>query len=50
MKIKQLRKMMILVTVAMFLVAPAFAAEPIKVGIIQGLTGALEIYGYRGRS
>lgn len=45
MKIKQLMKMMILVAMVMSLVTPAFAAEPIKVGIIQGLSGPYEIYG-----
>ncbi len=28
-----------------FLALPALAAEPIKIGIIQGLSGAYEIYG-----
>ncbi len=28
-----------------FMVAPAMAADPIKVGIIQGLSGPYEIYG-----
>jgi len=42
---KQLMKMMILVATVMSLVTPAFAAEPIKVGIIQGLSGPYEIYG-----
>ena len=45
MKIKRLMKMTILLALVMFLVAPAFAADPIKVGIIQGLSGPYEIYG-----
>ena len=45
MEVKHLRKIMVLVVLAMFLVTPAFAAEPIKIGIMQGLSGPYEIYG-----
>ena len=37
--------MILAVLVAGFITAPAMAADPIKIGIIQGLSGPYEIYG-----
>jgi len=42
---KHLRNTLVLVVLSMFLAVPTFAAEPIKIGIIQGLSGPYEIYG-----
>ena len=45
---KGLRMFSCVVMVVLFtglMLAPAMAADPIKVGIIQGLSGAYEIYG-----
>ncbi|MBL7174551.1 MAG: substrate-binding domain-containing protein [Desulfobacteraceae bacterium] len=42
---KHLRNILVLVVLSMFLAVPTFAAEPIKIGIIQGLSGPYEIYG-----
>jgi len=42
---KHLRNILVLVVLSMFLAIPAFSAEPIKIGIIQGLSGPYEIYG-----
>ena len=36
---------MLVLLILAFLSSPALAAEPIKIGIIQGLSGAYEIYG-----
>lgn len=45
MKHTRLRIILVLGLLSMLLVVPPLAAEPIKVGIIQGLSGPFEIYG-----
>jgi branched-chain amino acid transport system substrate-binding protein len=42
---RMLNWLILVLLTAGFMVAPAVAADPIKVGIIQGLSGAYEIYG-----
>ena len=43
--IRKLSRVILVLLTAGFMAAPAMAADPIKVGIIQGLSGPYEIYG-----
>ena len=43
--IRMINWLILVLLAAGFMVAPAMAADPIKVGIIQGLSGTYEIYG-----
>ncbi len=46
MNVKQFRYLGVLVfLIVAFCTAPVMAADPIKIGIIQGLTGPYEVYG-----
>jgi branched-chain amino acid transport system substrate-binding protein len=46
MNVKQVRYMCVLIVlIVAFCTSPVMAADPIKIGIIQGLSGAYEIYG-----
>ena len=45
MKGKHLWKVMVLVALTAFLAEPALSAEPIKIGLMQGLSGPYEVYG-----
>jgi branched-chain amino acid transport system substrate-binding protein len=44
MNANRIQKVIVLTILALFLAAPASAAEPIKIGIIQGLSGPYEVY------
>ncbi|MBW2657351.1 MAG: ABC transporter substrate-binding protein, partial [Deltaproteobacteria bacterium] len=43
--IRMLNCVILVLLVSGFMFAPAMAADPIKIGIIQGLSGPYEIYG-----
>lgn len=44
MNANRIQKVIVLTILALFLAVPASAAEPIKIGIIQGLSGPYEVY------